>query len=77
MKLFVTNKDYFESVLEDLSPQIHKRAFTELKKSLEEEYNIPLFLMPINSEEHESVSIFEFRRIVGDVYFYEFTGTAS
>jgi hypothetical protein len=76
MKLFITNKNYFEESLEGLSPQIHKRAFNQLRDAIEG-FNIPLFLMPINSIGHESVSIFQFVKVVGDVYFYEFTGTAS
>ncbi len=76
MKLFVTNKDKFEDSLKGLSSEIHKRAFNELRDSIEN-HNIPLILMPITSTNHESVALFKFKRVVKDVYFYEFTGTAS
>lgn len=75
MKLFILNKDHFESVFgKDLSRTIHQRAYRELYNSLAE-YNIPLVLTPNYKE--EGVAIFDFKSKKGDIYFYEFVTTAS
>jgi hypothetical protein len=84
MKLFITNKEYFEEMftLDDyrdgfyLTPkQIHQKAFNELKLSLDVEHSIPICLTP----EYKDLgnAIFDFVTKKGDVYYYEFTTTAS
>jgi hypothetical protein len=84
MKLFITNKEYFEELFtrDDyrdgfyLTPkQIHQKAFNELKLSLDVEHSIPLCLTPEYKD--WGCAIFDFVTKKGDVYYYEFTTTAS
>jgi len=84
MKLFITNKDYFDEMFTrndyrdgfySTPKQIHQRAFNELKLSLEVKYSIPLCLMPNYKEGGDA--IFDFVTKKGDVYYYEFITTAS
>lgn len=84
MKLFITNRDYFEDLLtrSDYSDgfystpkQIHQKAFNELKLSLDVDNSIPLCLTP--SYKDWGNAIFDFVTKKGDVYYYEFITTAS
>jgi hypothetical protein len=88
MKLFITNKDYFEEQFDAperfensnreplTSSQIHKKAFTILSKSLDINKSIPLM---INTpyDLGDGLTIFDFISKNKDIYYYEFNGTAS
>lgn len=88
MKLFITNKDYFQEMFDDVelfgnsknepltSSQIHKKLFGALSKQIDIDNSIPLCLF-INYNDTESVAIFDFITKKGDVYYYQFSTTAS
>lgn len=89
MKLFITNqrefKEQFDSDLDTLynlrrncltSSEIHKRAFSILKKSIDIDYCIPIGITT-NYDDGEGVVVFIFINKKDDVYYYEFSGTAS
>jgi len=78
MKLFVLNKKKFDLLNDDAEflKTIHKRAFNELKNSIDAYQSIPLFLMPeLNID---SIVVFEFVSVdkKNNIYFYEFKGSA-
>lgn len=84
MKLFITNKEYFEELFtrDDyrdgfyLTPkQIHQKAFNELKLSLDINNSIPLCLTPDYKD--WGVAIFDFITKKGDIYYYEYATSAS
>lgn len=77
MKLFIINKPYFENTFEniELTKEIHKRAFNELKSSIDLNNSIPLILTP--NYDDEGICLFDFINKKSDVYFYEFTTTAK
>lgn len=84
MKLFITNKGHFEEHFDRkdyrdgyyyTSQKIHQIAFNELQSSLADG-KIPLVLSP-DYKDDISAAIFEFKSKKGDIYFYEFTTTAS
>lgn len=83
MKLFITNKEYFESIFDDFnststsigSKSIHLSAYNTLFKSVELENSIPINLV-IDYDEN-GVAIFDFITKKGDIYFYTFNGTAK
>lgn len=81
MKLFITNKKFFEQEFEDTgnssylnSNQIHILAYNQLKKSLAEG-NIPLSLTPNYKE--DGFALLDFVSRKDDIYFYEYTTTIS
>jgi len=74
MKLFITNKVEFEDQFPDTSGEIHKKAFNILRESVSEN-NIPIILLADYSD--LNCALFNFKRILDDVYFYEFTGSAG
>jgi hypothetical protein len=85
MKLFITNKDYFEeffvvdpnSKREPLSSnEIHKKLFTQLSKKIDIENSIPLCLLQ-SYDNGEGVAVFDFITKRGDIYYYQFSATAS
>lgn len=89
MKLFITNqkefKEQFDSDFDTLynlrrncltSSEIHKRAFSILKKSIDIDYCIPIGITT-NYDDGEGVVVFIFINKKDDVYYYEFSGTAS
>jgi hypothetical protein len=90
MKLFITNKKDFEVHFDPKecgcisecardclnAKEIHIKVFQKLSISLEKDYCIPLIIFQ-NYNDGEGVAIFEFVTKKSDVYFYEFTGTAS
>lgn len=88
MKLFITNRDYFEEFFNDenrrnsirnyyTAKEIHKLAFTELSKSIDINHVIPVILTPNYDDVGEGICIFEFETKRGDIYYYTYTGTAS
>lgn len=77
MKLFITNKQYFESVFEnlELTKQIHKKAFNELKNSIDLNNSIPLLLTP--NYDDDGICLFDFINKKSDIFFYEFSTAAK
>lgn len=81
MKLFIINKQEFEKEFDFLdstslsSKDIHSRAYSQLLKSLEKNQSIPLMLTP--DYDNDGVAVFDFLSKKGDIYFYQFTGTAK
>lgn len=88
MKLFITNKKYFTDTFDEperfvntnreplTSSQIHKKAFNELKNSIDSSMSIPLVLTP-PYDYGEGCCVFIFKNKKEDVYFYEFNTTAT
>jgi hypothetical protein len=88
MKLFITNKDDFQKNFDDeskfinsnrdplTSSQIHKKAFTVLSKSIDVEHSIPL-LITTRYDNGDGLAIFNFVTKKDDIFYYEYTGTAS
>lgn len=82
MKLFITNKpkleDHFDSLDESYfdSKKIHQIAYNMLRQSLAEG-NIPVVLLPRYSNSFSGVCVFDFKGFKDDIYFYEFSSTAS
>lgn len=83
MKLFITNKDYFEESFTRKDyrggyyatpKEIHKRAFNQLQSSIANN-NIPIILYAEYKDFGDA--IFEFKSKKGDIYFYEYIHTAS
>lgn len=78
MKLFILNKEDFESVFAhepELSKKIHRRAYNELKLSLDAYNSIPKMLTP-NYDEN-GIVLFDFVSFKNETYFYSFTTTAK
>lgn len=82
MKLFITNKKKLEDYFPEdgnnkysSAKEIHQRAYKELDISLKVNYSIPLCLMP--SYKDDGVVLLDFINKKDDIYFYEFTTTAS
>jgi hypothetical protein len=88
MKLFITNKSYFEELFDDEhrflntnreplnTRQIHKDLFNQLSISIDVENSIPLCLFT-HYDKGEGIAIFDFITKKGDIYYYEFATTAS
>ena len=88
MKLFITNKNYFEQIFDNESRflntnreplntrQIHRDLFNQLSISIDVDNSIPLFLIT-SYDNGEGIAIFHFITKKGDIYYYEFTSTAS
>lgn len=88
MKLFITNKDYFEEVYDDEarlanshfeplnSRQIHILAYNQLLKSIDIDHAIPLVLTPPYNN-GEGLCIFDFQAKKGDIYYYSYATTVS
>ena len=89
MKLFITNKDDFTEFFDDedrltnsqngdyTSREIHKKAFTELSISIDVKNSIPLVLTPPYSEFGDGIVLLDFQTKKGDIYYYEYSTTAS
>ena len=78
MKLFITNKQEFESQFDfdpSLSRKVHIGAFNELRLSIASSNSIPLMLTP--NYDHEGIVLFDFVSKKGDLYFYQFNCTAK
>ena len=78
MKLFILNKAKFEATFAhdpELCKAIHRRAYNELKLSIDAYNSIPKMLTPNYDE--EGIVLFDFVSIKNDVYFYEFNSTAK
>ena len=87
MKLFITNQKEFKEMFdsEDLrnstrnyltSSQIHKKAFAILYEAVNKDRNIPIGIT-LNYSDGEGIVIFIFQNKKDDIYFYEYSGTAS
>lgn len=85
MKLFITNKNYFESnfTRQDYRDgfyktpkEIHISAFNNLMESVSDN-NIPIILVGDYKDDGWGMAIFEFKSKKDDIYFYEFLNTAS
>lgn len=88
MKLFITNKSEFEIDFDAperfqnsqrkplTSQEIHKKAFAILSKSIDVDYSIPIGITP-NYDSGEGIAILVFKTKRDDIYYYEYTGTAS
>lgn len=82
MKLFITNKKELDSMFPEdgnnrykTSKEIHKEAFKELELSINTKSSIPLCLTP--SYKDLGYVLLDFVNKKEDVYFYEFSTTAS
>lgn len=71
MKLFITNKNHFESVVKE-ARVAHIDAFNRLNKCISEN-SIPITL--IGYFDIYQTALFQFKSTNEGVYFYEFTGT--
>jgi hypothetical protein len=87
MKLFITNQKDFKKQFDRencenssrnylTSSEIHKKAFAILFESVNKDYNIPIGITT-NYDDGEGIVIFIFKNKKDDVYFYEYSGTAS
>ncbi len=88
MKLFITNKNYFEEIFDNESRflntnreplntrQIHRDLFNQLSISIDVNNSIPLCLTT-SYDNGEGIAIFDFITKKGDIYYYEFATTAS
>ena len=88
MKLFITNKPLFDEQFDSCtcnalcqreclgSKLIHILTFNKLKNEVEVNNSIPLIIFQ-KYDNGEGIAIFDFVTKKGDVYYYEFTGTAS
>ena len=82
MKLFIINKKDLDNMFPEdgnsryqSAKQIHQEAYRELELSINTNNSIPLCLMP--SFKEDGVVLLDFLNKKGDVYFYEFSTTAS
>jgi hypothetical protein len=87
MKLFITNQKGFKESFdrEELrnstrnyltSSEIHKKAFATLFESVNNDSNIPI-VITTSYDDGDGCAIFIFNNRKNDVYFYEYSGTAS
>ena len=82
MKLFFTNREKFENEFTDnqlmlgakSSYEIHKAAYTLISTSIAENHIHITLLVPYSEE---GDFIFEFVKVISDVYFYEYIGTVK
>jgi hypothetical protein len=82
MKLFITNREKFSDEFPEIpknkfskkGSQIHKEAFSVLSIEIANNH-IPIVL--ITDYDGDGLVLFDFKKKVEDVYFYEFTGTAK
>jgi hypothetical protein len=82
MKLFITNKKKLDDMFPNdgntrykTSKEIHQDAFRELELSINSKNSIPLCLTPDYKD--FGCVLLDFINKKDDVYFYEFTTTAS
>ncbi len=87
MKLFITNQRDFKEQFDDeflqnsvrkyfTSSEIHKKTFSVLFESVNKNNSIPI-IITTEYGEGEGVAIFIFQNKKDEVYFYEYSGTAS
>jgi hypothetical protein len=87
MNLFITNKKEFEEAFDNerllnttrnglTSKEIHKKAYEFLYSNVNVKHVIPLAIFT-DYDGGEGVVVFIFKNKKDDVYFYEFSGTAS
>jgi len=70
MKLFITNKNHFESVVKE-SRVAHVDAYNRLNKSVSEN-SIPITL--IGYFDVDETALFQFKSTNEGIFYYEFTG---
>jgi hypothetical protein len=81
MKLFITNKNDFESIFDSLDSTtystkvIHQDAYNKLFRSINIDNSIPLTLTP--SYDENGVVILDFQTKKDDIYYYTYNGTAK
>lgn len=77
MKLFIKNKKYFQNTFNNLqlTKEIHKKAFNELKLSIDVNNSIPIWLTPEYKE--DGIVLFNLVSFNNEMYVYEFNTTAS
>jgi hypothetical protein len=81
MKLFITNKNEFESFFDSLNNDtfstkvIHQDAYNKLFRSINIDNSIPLTLTP--SYDEHGVVILDFQTKKDDIYYYTYNGTAK
>jgi hypothetical protein len=88
MKLFVTNKRYFEETFDNperfintnreplTTRQMHKLLYNELSISIDTKYAIPICIL-VPYDNGEGSAIFDFVTKKDSVYYYEYSTTAS
>jgi len=88
MKLFITNKKYFEEMFDDesrfvntnreplTSSQIHKQIFKQLSNQIDIDHSIPICILN-QYDNGEGVAVFDFITKRDDIYYYQFSTTAS
>ena len=88
MKLFITNKSYFEETFDSSehlenstrepisSNRMHKDLFNQLSNQLTIEHSIPICLFT-EYDNGEGLAIFDFITKKGDIYYYEYATTVS
>lgn len=86
MKLFITNKKDFENQFDNgfdssnreplTSSQIHKEIFNKLNNDLTVKNSIPL-LITNRYDNGEGVAVFDFITKKDEIYYYQYSGTAS
>lgn len=82
MKLFITNRDAFLQAFPEIpknkfckkGSQIHKEAFSVLSVEVANNH-IPIVL--ITDYDGDGLVLFDFQKVIDDVYFYVFKGTAK
>ena len=82
MKIFITNKDYFDQVFDNElsenyknSSQLHKALFNKINTDLSVNNKIEINVMIPYSDIFEGEACFEFIGKNKDVFFYTFNGT--
>jgi len=82
MKIFITNKDYFDQVFDNEpsenyknSSQLHKALFNKINTDLSVNNKIEINVTIPYSEIYEGEACFEFIGKNKDVFFYTFNGT--
>ena len=82
MKIFITNKEYFEQVFDydtnikyKNSSQIHKALFNKIKTDISINNSIEINVMIPYSDFYDGDACFEFIGKNKDVFFYQFNGT--
>lgn len=90
MKLFITNKKEFEEQFNNknccsnvkckrdclTSGEIHKKLFNQLSLNLTIKHSIPLVLTE-HYDKGDGIAVFDFITKKDDIYYYQFSCTAS
>lgn len=88
MKVFITNKSYFEESFDDherfentkreplTSSQIHKNLFKKINNQITIDNSIPLCVLT-EYDNGEGLAIFDFVTKKEDIYYYQYSTTVS